>query len=90
MTIFCKSCGNQARVSKYNSNGMCNPCRAKEREARLQHNQAIVQTGLCPDCGSKLKRNCAMSGWWQCEQFGSEQFRARPNAPECNFQVFTA
>lgn len=49
----------------------------------------IVATGKCPQCGSKLVRNTSIAGWWQCEQFGNEQFRARPSEPPCNFQCFT-
>ena len=51
--------------------------------------RAIVATGACPQCRSKLRRNLSLSGWWQCEQFGAEQFRARPTQPACNFQTFT-
>jgi len=51
--------------------------------------QAIVVTGKCPDCGRALKRNLSIAGWWQCEQYGSEQFRADPSKPSCDFQCFT-
>lgn len=49
----------------------------------------IVETGKCPRCGSGLKRNIALAGWYQCEQYGSEQFRKDPSKPTCSFQVFT-
>ena len=52
--------------------------------------KAIVAVGKCPDCGRALKRNLSMSGWWQCEQYGSKQFRAEPAKPSCDFQCFTA
>ena len=52
--------------------------------------QAIVSTGRCPDCGSALKRNSSLHGWWQCEQSGAPTFMARPNDPSCSFQCFTA
>ena len=43
----------------------------------------------CPTCGSKVKRNSSLAGWWQCAQFGAPQFRADPNAPACDWQGFT-
>lgn len=65
----------------------------KESLARIQAAQAetraIVATGACPCCGSKLRRNNSMAGWFQCEQFGSVDFRARPTEPSCNWQGFT-
>lgn len=67
----------------------CSTCH-KERMARL-HNQAraIVQTGKCPKCGSRLRRNLALTGWWQCEQYGAEGFRKDASRPPCSFQTFT-
>ena len=50
---------------------------------------AIVQTGKCPQCGSKLRRNLALTGWWQCEQYGAEGFRKDASKPSCSFQCFT-
>jgi ribosomal protein L37AE/L43A len=61
----------------------------RKHEARIAEATAIVQTGKCPQCGSKLVHNNSMTGWWQCEQYGSEPFRARPNEAACNFQTFT-
>lgn len=31
----------------------------------------------------------ALTGWWQCEQYGAEQFRKRPQEPSCSWQGFT-
>lgn len=63
----------------------------KARMAQLRAEAvAVVQTGVCPDCGSKLRRNLALAGWWQCEQNGAESHRARPHDPACSFQCFTA
>ncbi len=50
----------------------------------------IVNTGVCPDCGAKLKRNLSITGWWQCEQYGSVGFRKDENKPACPFQCFTS
>lgn len=49
----------------------------------------IVATGKCPHCGERLRRNMSMTGWWQCDQLGAENFRVRPNDPPCNWQGFT-
>lgn len=49
----------------------------------------VVESGKCPTCGSGLKRNLSISGWWQCEQLGAETHRARPQEPSCSWQGFT-
>ena len=61
----------------------------REQEARFAENRAIVARGTCPYCGSGLRRNNSLTGWWQCEQLGSAQFRARPEERPCSFQTFT-
>ena len=50
---------------------------------------AVVKTGVCPDCGSKLRRNLSMTGWWQCVQYGAVGFRADSLKPSCGWQGFT-
>lgn len=61
----------------------------EERIAKAKEEiRAAVALGVCPTCGAKLKRNASMTGWWQCEQFGSEQFRVRPQDPPCSWQGF--
>lgn len=67
----------------------CNSCHKEWMAMTLQKAREIVSTGACPECGGKLKRNLSMSGWWQCEQLGSEQFRKDPTKPSCAFQTFT-
>lgn len=66
----------------------------RAREARVAEAKAevrrIVATGTCPLCGSALRRNWSLTGWWQCEQFGVEVFRKYPNKPQCNWQGFTS
>lgn len=49
----------------------------------------IVAIGKCPECGRPLRRNLALAGWWQCSQFGAEQFRADATLPPCDWQTFT-
>lgn len=51
--------------------------------------QAVVAKGECPQCGSGLRRNSSITGWWQCEQYGAEGFRARAADPPCSWQGFT-
>lgn len=66
--------------------------RTNERDARVAairaENSRVVAGGVCPDCGRKLRRNLALTGWWQCSQFGAEQFRADAAQPSCDFQCF--
>jgi hypothetical protein len=51
--------------------------------------QAVVATGKCPQCGSGLRSNLAMTGWFQCQQYGAEGFRKDSTKPACSFQCFT-
>lgn len=61
----------------------------RELDAICAKNRTIVAAGCCPQCSSKIKRNSSIAGWWQCEQYGSESFRARPSEPHCSWQCFT-
>ena len=51
----------------------------------------IVATGKCPHCGTGLRRNLALAGWWQCDAYGEPSFRRPENRekPSCGFQTFT-
>jgi hypothetical protein len=63
----------------------------KQRMAEIHaRNITIVQSGVCPECGSGLRRNTALKGWWQCECYGRDDFRAPEyrGKPDCNFQCF--
>lgn len=60
---------------------------AKER-ARKEEDTKIVRSGKCPTCGAALKRNLALTGWWQCEQFGAVGFRKDGSKPSCSWQTF--
>jgi hypothetical protein len=59
-------------------------------EARIAEAKAIVCTGKCPHCSRPLRRNLALTGWFQCSQLGAEGFRADASQPSCDFQTFTA
>jgi len=67
----------------------------KRAEAKKRMAEAIIEacgivsTGVCPQCGTKLRRNLSIAGWWQCGQYGAEGFRADPSKPPCGFQCFT-
>ena len=61
-----------------------------ERIAAAQaETRRIVATGVCPECGGGLRRNLSLTGWWQCEQLGAENFRKDPTKPSCRWQGFT-
>lgn len=49
----------------------------------------VVSTGKCPQCGASLRRNLALTGWWQCSQYGADGFRADSGKPSCSWQGFT-
>jgi hypothetical protein len=57
--------------------------------AAMRETRSIVLAGKCPKCGSALRRNNALAGWWQCEQLGAEGFRADAAKPSCDWQGFT-
>lgn len=81
---YCR-CGR--RMSKYSNE--CRRCHDEKMDRLQAEARKIVATGICPRCGSELRRNLSIIGWWQCEQFGAETHRARPQDPACNFQTFT-
>jgi len=61
-----------------------------ERLASCQEEtRVIVRSGRCPQCGAGLRNNLAITGWWQCEQYGSEGFRKDSSKPKCSWQGFT-
>lgn len=60
-----------------------------KQEARQAEARAQVATGKCPRCGAPLRRNLAITGWWQCSQYGTEGFRADSTKPSCSWQTFT-
>lgn len=70
--------------------GTCVNCYKTKMEKHYAKAKAIVATGKCPTCGLNLKRNNSMTGWWQCEQLGAENFRKYPEKSPCDFQTFTS
>lgn len=81
------TCACGKRMNKWSER--CRSCHEADMAALHGKAQRIVATGKCPDCGAGLRRNVALSGWWQCEQYGAESYRARPQGPQCSFQTFT-
>ena len=60
-----------------------------KRDARIAEAIAVVSSNCCPQCGSGIRRNLALTGWYQCEQYGAEGFRKDSTKPSCSFQTFT-
>ncbi len=58
--------------------------RAANQEART-----AVSTNTCPKCGGNVHRNLSLTGWIQCDGFGSEGFRKNANAVPCSWHGFT-
>lgn len=54
---------------------------------RLAEAMMITKKGVCPTCGTKLYRNSALAGWFQCGHFGSIGFQTEAG-PHCDFQIF--
>lgn len=81
------TCGK--RMNKYAKE--CKTCHVARMDALHAKARAIVSTGKCPDCGSPLRANISLTGWWTCSAGGSKDFRAAgfENAPACLFQTFT-
>lgn len=67
--------------------------RNAESKARISAAQAatraVVAAGKCPLCASGIRHNSALTGWVQCEQFGTEGFRKDSSKPACGWQGFT-
>lgn len=62
---------------------------AARMEAVFAAVEAVVATGVCPDCGAPLRRNLSLTGWWQCSQHGAPGFRADATRAPCSWQGFT-
>lgn len=66
--------------------------RNAEAKARIAAEQtkvrSIVMLGVCPCCHGPVRRNLALKGWYQCEQFGAEGFRVDASKPSCPWQGF--
>ena len=63
-TISKCECGK--RKSQYAR--FCKKCEASKEAARKAEAAKVIAAGTCPQCGGSLKRNLALTGWYQCEQ----------------------
>jgi hypothetical protein len=66
-------------------------CTMHRRLELTREAQRIIETGVCPSCGTGLIPNSALSGWWHCGAYAAESHR-RPEfagLPKCHFQTFT-
>lgn len=68
----------------------CKACDQVLAIKREEEAQGHVKNG-CPLCKLPLRRNNALTGWWQCSAFGEVSFRDEQyrSAPKCGFQTFT-
>lgn len=64
-----------------------NEYKAKRME-QLREGLRIVRKGVCPTCGTKLYRNLALSGWFQCGHFGADGFQRESSPEHCDYQMF--
>ena len=83
------TCGRRKAVGTHT----CTTCWKKRKAALHAEAREIVATGTCPECGQKLVRNLALSGWWQCAALGTEDNKRRngcqPGTADCGYQTFT-
>lgn len=68
----------------------CKACEQVLADRREEEAQGHVKNG-CPLCKLPLRRNLALTGWWQCSALGEPSFREEKyrNMPACSFQTFT-
>lgn len=71
------ACGK--RISRHATS--CRTCHKARMEQIHAEAKLIVANGTCPTCGAALRRNNALTGWWQCSNYG--------NGGNCSFQCFT-
>ena len=62
---------------------------AERMAAAKAATRSVGATGHCPHCGAPLRRNLALTGWWQCSQYGADGWRADNSKPPCDWQGFT-
>jgi len=84
-TCIAESCNRKATKTR----ALCTKCHDTRQDARYAEARAIVAKGVCPSCSSGIKRNLALTGWYQCEQYGAPGFRKDSTKPACSFQTFT-
>lgn len=63
----------------------CNVCHNRHVAAMKSKAKSIVAIGKCPECGTKLVRNNALQGLWQC----GRNVPGNAGTTGCPFQCFT-
>lgn len=67
----------------------CRTCHNNRMEGFKNEAQKIIDIGRCPECGDSIERNMALSGWWQCANFGQRKMRnGRADNADCGWQAF--
>lgn len=69
----------------------CDRCYNLDTAAYKAEAISVVALGKCPECGTKLYRNGAIAGWWQCGAYPCAKLRLSEHLglPYCSFQCFT-
>ena len=63
----------------------------QERLAAVYRQAAdALATNACPLCSAGVHRNLALTGWVQCDRFGSGHFRRDMTGDACGWQAFMA
>lgn len=71
-------------MSKYATR--CKACEAARSTQLRTEGLAQIQSGRCPNCGQPIRRNLAITDWFQCAGYGAEGFRDAGSKP-CSWQV---
>lgn len=75
---------------KARAEASCLGCHNKRMQVCYARAQAIVLIGRCPLCDTRLVRNNALPGWWQCGCYGNWKLTTgNIGRPDCGFQTFT-
>ena len=68
----------------------CLRCHNKRMAECYAEARKVVLTGRCPLCGDNLERNLALSGWFQCANYGTRKLdNGRADNQNCDYQTFT-
>ena len=63
----------------------------RERLAAVYRQAAdALATNTCPMCSAGVHLNLALTGWVQCDRFGSGHFRRDMTGNACGWQAFLA
>ena len=60
--------------------------RAQRMRAINAQSEAIIASGVCPECGKGLILGKFFQNQWDCPQYGREDYRADPSTESCRFR----